>query len=263
MSPFLGEVSRVPPRRSTRRRNFLRPPSPPSMQATPREAGGESPPSCVSVSRSDWTAGKPVSLLAPLIPPRSSGQPLPFGPSGRQPLRSLLVGMCSGSGRRRSSLSPTMRPGTGAERGGLMVSEMESQPPSRGPGDGERRLSGSNLCSSSWVSADGFLRRRPSVRDRRGREKRHNEKPSQRNRKLSPTGEECTRKRAADGGLRPKGEKWRAGTHKEIMWDLGLASGHGLGRCLRKKKSAGPGAHCAPERPRLDLRSGCCSLFIR
>lgn len=57
-----------------------------------------------------------------------------------------------------------------------MVSEMESQPPSRGPGDGERRLSGSNLCSSSWVSADGFLRRRPSVRDRRGRGKRHNEK---------------------------------------------------------------------------------------
>ncbi|XP_036039143.1 pre-mRNA-processing factor 40 homolog A isoform X7 [Onychomys torridus] len=93
------------------------------MQATPSEAeaGGESPPSCVSVARSDWTAGKPVSLLAPLIPPRSSGQPLPFGPSGRQPLRSLLVGMCSGSGRRRSSLSPTMRPGTGAERGGLMM----------------------------------------------------------------------------------------------------------------------------------------------
>ncbi|ELW48967.1 Pre-mRNA-processing factor 40 like protein A [Tupaia chinensis] len=59
-----------------------------------------------------------------------------------------------------------MRPGTGAERGGLMVSEMESHPPSRGPGDGERRLSGSSLCSSSWVSADGFLRRRPSVRDR-------------------------------------------------------------------------------------------------
>ncbi|XP_029391807.1 pre-mRNA-processing factor 40 homolog A isoform X8 [Mus pahari] len=29
--------------------------------------------------------------------------------------------MCSGSGRRRSSLSPTMRPGTGAERGGLMM----------------------------------------------------------------------------------------------------------------------------------------------
>ncbi|KAH0509810.1 Pre-mRNA-processing factor 40-like protein A [Microtus ochrogaster] len=135
------------------------------MQATPSdaEAGGESPQSCVSAARSDWTAGKPVSLLAPLIPPRSSGQPLPFGPGGRQPLRSLLVGMCSGSGRRRSSLSPTMRPGTGAERGGLMVSEMESQPPSRGPGDGERRLSGSNLCSSSWVSADGFLRRRPSM----------------------------------------------------------------------------------------------------
>ncbi|XP_052580718.1 pre-mRNA-processing factor 40 homolog A isoform X7 [Peromyscus californicus insignis] len=93
------------------------------MQATPSEAeaGGESPQSCVSVARSDWTAGKPVSVLAPLIPPRSSGQPLPFGPSGRQPLRSLLVGMCSGSGRRRSSLSPTMRPGTGAERGGLMM----------------------------------------------------------------------------------------------------------------------------------------------
>uniref|UniRef100_A0A8C6N483 Pre-mRNA processing factor 40A n=1 Tax=Mus spicilegus TaxID=10103 RepID=A0A8C6N483_MUSSI len=91
------------------------------MQATPSEAGGESPQSCLSVSRSDWTVGKPVSLLAPLIPPRSSGQPLPFGPGGRQPLRSLLVGMCSGSGRRRSSLSPTMRPGTGAERGGLMM----------------------------------------------------------------------------------------------------------------------------------------------
>ncbi|EHB05327.1 Pre-mRNA-processing factor 40-like protein A [Heterocephalus glaber] len=56
-----------------------------------------------------------------------------------------------------------MRPGTGAERGGLMVSEMESQPSPRGPGDGERRLSGSSLCSSSWVSADGFLRRRPSM----------------------------------------------------------------------------------------------------
>ncbi|XP_057610503.1 pre-mRNA-processing factor 40 homolog A isoform X8 [Chionomys nivalis] len=93
------------------------------MQATPSEAeaGGESPQSCVSAALSDWTAGKPVSLLAPLIPPRSSGQPLPFGPGGRQPLRSLLVGMCSGSGRRRSSLSPTMRPGTGAERGGLMM----------------------------------------------------------------------------------------------------------------------------------------------
>ncbi|KAM5155807.1 pre-mRNA-processing factor 40 homolog A isoform 3-T3 [Callospermophilus lateralis] len=93
------------------------------MQATPSEAeaGGESPQSCVSAAHSDWTVGKPVSLLAPLIPPRSSGQPLTFGPSGRQPLRSLLVGMCSGSGRRRSSLSPTMRPGTGAERGGLMM----------------------------------------------------------------------------------------------------------------------------------------------
>uniref|UniRef100_A0A8C6F626 Pre-mRNA-processing factor 40 homolog A n=2 Tax=Monodon monoceros TaxID=40151 RepID=A0A8C6F626_MONMO len=93
------------------------------MQATPSEAeaGGESPKSCVSAAQSDWTAGKPVSLLAPLIPPRSSGQPLTFSPSGRQPLRSLLVGMCSGSGRRRSSLSPTMRPGTGAERGGLMM----------------------------------------------------------------------------------------------------------------------------------------------
>nr|XP_033716076.1 pre-mRNA-processing factor 40 homolog A isoform X9 [Tursiops truncatus] len=93
------------------------------MQATPSEAeaGGESSKSCVSAAQSDWTAGKPVSLLAPLIPPRSAGQPLTFSPSGRQPLRSLLVGMCSGSGRRRSSLSPTMRPGTGAERGGLMM----------------------------------------------------------------------------------------------------------------------------------------------
>lgn len=159
-------------RQRTRRRNFLRPP-PPSMQATPSEAeaGGESPQSCVSAAHSDWTAGKPVSLLAPLIPPRSAGQPLTFGPSGRQPLRSLLVGICGGSGRRRSSLSQTMRPGTGAERGGLMVSEMESHPPARGPGDGERRLSGSSLCSSSWVSADGFLRRRPSVRDQCGRGK--------------------------------------------------------------------------------------------
>ncbi|XP_038282250.1 pre-mRNA-processing factor 40 homolog A isoform X4 [Canis lupus familiaris] len=93
------------------------------MQATPSEAeaGGQSPQSCVSEAHSDWTAGKPVSLLAPLVPPRSAGQPLTFGPGGRQPLRSLLVGMCSGSGRRRSSLSPTMRPGTGAERGGLMM----------------------------------------------------------------------------------------------------------------------------------------------
>lgn len=169
-------------RQRTRRRNFLRPPPPPSMQATPSEAeaGGESPQSCVSEAHSDWTAGKPVSLLAPLIPPRSAGQPLTFSPSGRQPLRSLLVGICSGSGRRRSSLSQTMRPGTGAERGGLMVSEMESHPPARGAGDGERRLSGSSLCSSSWVSADGFLRRRPSVRDQCGRGRRHNEKRSQR-----------------------------------------------------------------------------------
>nr|XP_025863823.1 pre-mRNA-processing factor 40 homolog A isoform X3 [Vulpes vulpes] len=93
------------------------------MQATPSEAdaGGQSPQSCVSEAHSDWTAGKPVSLLAPLVPPLSAGQPLTFGPGGRQPLRSLLVGMCSGSGRRRSSLSPTMRPGTGAERGGLMM----------------------------------------------------------------------------------------------------------------------------------------------
>ncbi|KAG8510469.1 hypothetical protein J0S82_018473, partial [Galemys pyrenaicus] len=91
--------------------------------ATPTESvvEGESPQSCVTAAHPDWTVAKPVSLLAPLIPPRSAGQPLTFGPSGRQPLRSLLVGMCSGCGRRRSSLSPTMRPGTGAERGGLMV----------------------------------------------------------------------------------------------------------------------------------------------
>lgn len=220
-------------------------PSPLSMQAAPSEAeaGGESPQSCVSAARSDWTVGKPVSLLAPLIPPRSSGQPLPFGPGGRQPLRSLLVGMCSGSGRRRSSLSPTMRPGTGAERGGLMVSEMESQPPSRGPGDGERRLSGSNLCSSSWVSADGFLRRRPSVRDRRGRGKRHNEKPSQRNRKLSPKGEEYTRK-SSRWWATSRGRGWRAGMHKGGCgtWDVPVVSAQAdaSGRC----------------RPRVDCASG-------
>lgn len=189
------------------------------MQATPSEAevGSESPKSCVSAAQSDWTAEKPVSLLAPLVPPRSAGQPLTFGPSGLQPLRSLLVGMCSGSGRRRSSLSPTMRPGTGAERGGLMVSEMESHPPSRGPGDGERRLSGSSLCSSSWVSADGFLRRRPSVRDRWGRGKRHNENGVRERGSFLPKEKKMRvdEGRARDGGICSGGEKWRAGVHKE------------------------------------------------
>lgn len=177
------------------------------MQATPSEpeAGGESPQSCVSEAHSDWTAAKPVSLLAPLIPPRSAGQPLTFSPSGRQPLRSLLVGICSGSGRRRSSLSPMMRPGTGAERGGLMVSEMESHPPAQGPGDGERRLSGSSLCSSSWVSADGFLRRRPSVRDRSGTMKNRDGKLFSKRRENEG--------RARDGTC-SEGEKWRAGVHK-------------------------------------------------
>lgn len=202
-------------RQRTRRRNFLRPLIPPSMQATPSEpeAGGESPQSCVSEAHSDWTAGKPVSLLAPLIPPRSAGQPLTFGPSGRQPLRSLLVGICSGSGRRRSSQSPMMRPGTGAERGGLMVSEMESHPPAQGPGDGERRLSGSSLCSSSWVSADGFLRRRPSVRDRSGTMKN-------RDRKLSPKGGERTEEEL-EMGRAPEERNGGRGCTKGKMWDPG------------------------------------------
>lgn len=202
-------------RQRTRRRNFLRPLIPPSMQATPSEpeAGGESPQSCVSEAHSDWTAGKPVSLLAPLIPPRSAGQPLTFGPSGRQPLRSLLVGICSGSGRRRSSQSPMMRPGTGAERGGLMVSEMESHPPAQGPGDGERRLSGSSLCSSSWVSADGFLRRRPSVRDRSGTMKN-------RDRKLSPK-EERERRKSSRWDVLRRREMEGGGCTKGKMRDPG------------------------------------------
>lgn len=125
-----------------------------------------------------------------------------------------------------------------------MVSEMESQPPSRGPGDGERRLSGSNLCSSSWVSADGFLRRRPSVRDRLGRGKRHNEKPSQRNRKLSPKGGECTRK-SCRWGAASQERGVEGGNAQRRLWDLERSSDLGLDRHLRKVP--GPWRTCIAE----------------
>uniref|UniRef100_A0A803TMG7 Pre-mRNA-processing factor 40 homolog A n=1 Tax=Anolis carolinensis TaxID=28377 RepID=A0A803TMG7_ANOCA len=52
----------------------------------------------------DWPSGKPVSLLAPLLPPRGEPEPLlPFGPASRQPLRGRMLG--------RSSQTPPPLPG--------------------------------------------------------------------------------------------------------------------------------------------------------
>uniref|UniRef100_K7FJ20 Pre-mRNA-processing factor 40 homolog A n=1 Tax=Pelodiscus sinensis TaxID=13735 RepID=K7FJ20_PELSI len=67
--------------------------------------------------RPDWPTGKPVSLLAPLLPPRGEPEPLmPFGPSSRQPLRGRLLGRCGGG----SLLNPSMRPGA-VDRASLMM----------------------------------------------------------------------------------------------------------------------------------------------
>uniref|UniRef100_A0A8C3U636 Pre-mRNA-processing factor 40 homolog A n=1 Tax=Catharus ustulatus TaxID=91951 RepID=A0A8C3U636_CATUS len=94
------------------------------MQLTPGDAvrpvgsgADQSPKSARLAARPDWPAGKPVSLLAPLLPPRGEPEPLlPFGPAApRPPLRGRLLGRCGGS-----LLSPAMRPG-GVDRGSLMM----------------------------------------------------------------------------------------------------------------------------------------------
>ncbi|XP_057271687.1 pre-mRNA-processing factor 40 homolog A isoform X3 [Pezoporus wallicus] len=103
---------------------FSLPKPPPLMQLTPGDAvrpvasaADQSPKSARLAGRPDWPAGKPVSLLAPLLPPRGEPEPLmPFGPSSRQPLRGRLLGRCSGG----SLLSPSMRPG-GVDRSSLMM----------------------------------------------------------------------------------------------------------------------------------------------
>uniref|UniRef100_A0A669PJD7 Pre-mRNA-processing factor 40 homolog A n=1 Tax=Phasianus colchicus TaxID=9054 RepID=A0A669PJD7_PHACC len=94
------------------------------MQLTPGDAvrpvasaADQSPKGTRLAGRPDWPAGKPVSLLAPLLPPRGEPEPLmPFGPSSRQPLRGRLLGRCGGG----SLLSPSMRPGA-VDRSSLMM----------------------------------------------------------------------------------------------------------------------------------------------
>ncbi|XP_038277400.1 pre-mRNA-processing factor 40 homolog A isoform X3 [Dermochelys coriacea] len=103
---------------------FSLPKPPPLMQLTPGDAvrpvasaADQSPKSSRLGGRPDWPAGKPVSLLAPLLPPRGEPEPLmPFGPSSRQQLRGRLLGRCGGG----SLLNPSMRPG-GVDRGSLMM----------------------------------------------------------------------------------------------------------------------------------------------
>ncbi|XP_037768221.1 pre-mRNA-processing factor 40 homolog A isoform X3 [Chelonia mydas] len=103
---------------------FSLPKPPPLMQLTPGDAvrpvasaTDQSPKSSRLGGRPDWPGGKPVSLLAPLLPPRGEPEPLmPFGPSSRQQLRGRLLGRCGGG----SLLNPSMRPG-GVDRGSLMM----------------------------------------------------------------------------------------------------------------------------------------------
>ncbi|XP_065606922.1 pre-mRNA-processing factor 40 homolog A isoform X8 [Cyrtonyx montezumae] len=103
---------------------FSLPKPPPLMQLTPGDAvrpvasaADQSPKGTRLAGRPDWPAGKPVSLLAPLLPPRGEPEPLmPFGPSSRQPLRGRLLGRCGGG----SLLSPSMRPGA-VDRSSLMM----------------------------------------------------------------------------------------------------------------------------------------------
>ncbi|XP_067405533.1 pre-mRNA-processing factor 40 homolog A isoform X2 [Emydura macquarii macquarii] len=103
---------------------FSLPKPPPLMQLTPGDAvrpvasaADQSPKSARMGGRPDWPGGKPVSLLAPLLPPRGEPEPLmPFGPSSRQPLRGRLLGRCGGG----SLLNPSMRPG-GVDRASLMM----------------------------------------------------------------------------------------------------------------------------------------------
>ncbi|XP_032645840.1 pre-mRNA-processing factor 40 homolog A isoform X3 [Chelonoidis abingdonii] len=103
---------------------FSLPKPPPLMQLTPGDAvrpvasaADQSPKGSRLGGRPDWPGGKPVSLLAPLLPPRGEPEPLmPFGPSSRQQLRGRLLGRCGGG----SLLNPSMRPG-GVDRGSLMM----------------------------------------------------------------------------------------------------------------------------------------------
>ncbi|XP_074857954.1 pre-mRNA-processing factor 40 homolog A isoform X6 [Carettochelys insculpta] len=103
---------------------FSLPKPPPLMQLTPGDAvrsvasaSDQSPKSSRLGGRPDWPSGKPVSLLAPLLPPRGEPEPLmPFGPSSRQPMRGRLLGRCGGG----SLLNPSMRPG-GVDRASLMM----------------------------------------------------------------------------------------------------------------------------------------------
>ncbi|XP_070587631.1 pre-mRNA-processing factor 40 homolog A isoform X2 [Erythrolamprus reginae] len=104
---------------------FSLPKPPPLMQLNPGEGvrpvgppGPEqSPKSARMGGRPDWPAGKPVSLLAPLLPPRGEPEPLlPFGPASRQPLRGRLLGRGGGGGNSAVSgnlLNPAMRLGAG------------------------------------------------------------------------------------------------------------------------------------------------------
>ncbi|XP_050195607.1 pre-mRNA-processing factor 40 homolog A isoform X1 [Myiozetetes cayanensis] len=93
------------------------------MQLTPGDAvrpvgsgADQSPKSARLGARPDWPAGKPVSLLAPLLPPRGDPEPLlPFGAAARAPLRGRILGRCGGS-----LLSPAMRPAA-VDRGSLMM----------------------------------------------------------------------------------------------------------------------------------------------
>ncbi|XP_015724637.1 pre-mRNA-processing factor 40 homolog A isoform X4 [Coturnix japonica] len=101
---------------------FSLPKPPPLMQLTPGDAvrpvasaADQSPKGSRLTGRPDWPAGKPVSLLAPLLPPRGEPEPLmPFGPTSRQPLRGRMMGRCGGG----SLLSTAMRPG---ERSAIMM----------------------------------------------------------------------------------------------------------------------------------------------
>ncbi|XP_063174431.1 pre-mRNA-processing factor 40 homolog A isoform X1 [Candoia aspera] len=105
---------------------FSLPKPPPLMQLNPGEgvrpvgAPGpeQSPKSARMGGRPEWPAGKPVSLLAPLLPPRGEPEPLlPFGPASRQPLRGRLLGRGGGSAGSGSLLNPAMRLGAGGGSG--------------------------------------------------------------------------------------------------------------------------------------------------
>ncbi|XP_062821864.1 pre-mRNA-processing factor 40 homolog A [Anolis carolinensis] len=97
---------------------FSLPKPPPLMQLNPGEGVRPGPEQSPKRGRGpDWPSGKPVSLLAPLLPPRGEPEPLlPFGPASRQPLRGRMLGRCGGGGGPGGGgnpLNPSMRPGGG------------------------------------------------------------------------------------------------------------------------------------------------------